>query len=243
MSADIVTAKHQEITRTVHTDNDTFMSVIAQAVSSPDASIDNIRQLLELKERFDMKEAEKAFNSSFSQLTAEIEPIVKRGSYDLKDNKGTIKFGKFSDIDAAIRPALAKHGFSIMFDAEPREGGGAIVIGTLCHQAGHSKSSKVSLALDSMTNNAQAMASTISKGRRYVTSMLLNLAFIDDDAATGTHLIDAETAAEIEKRIEATGSDRAAFLGIFGVESVSALPENTARAAFALLAKKQKAAS
>lgn len=249
MAADVVTATKQEVTRTTQTEHEGFMSMLMSAASNG-AAVEHLAKLMELKEHHERREAEKSFNIDFADMSAEIPRVPRNGVVSLKrDGKdlGHYNFARFEDIDRVCRPIMAKYGFSITFDAQPRqaEGGGVIVTGYLRHRDGHVISASMDIALDSGPgrSNNQARGGSVSFGRRYVYEMLLNIVREGADTDDNPDVIDAETAAEIEKRIEATGSDRAAFLGIFGVDSVSALPANTERAAFALLAKKQKAAS
>lgn len=246
MSADIVTATHKQVTHTMQTEHENFMSMLMSA-SSSGASVEHLAKLMELKEKHERREAEKAFNIDFADMSAEIPRVPRNGVVSLKrDGKdlGSYNFARFEDIDKLCRPIMAKYGFAITFDAQPRtaEGGGVIVTGYLRHRDGHVISASMDITLDSGPgrSNNQARGGSVSFGRRYVYEMLLNIVREGADTDDNSDFIAPDTAKQIEELLTETGADRANFLAVYGAESVEVLPASCGLAALNMLAKKRK---
>ena len=97
----------------------------------------------------------------------------------------------WEDIDAAITPILADHGFVLTFrcgtTGTPEHR--VTVTGVLSHELGHSEETTMTLPLDTSgsKNNVQAVGSSTSYGKRYTASLLLNLRTKgeDDDGKAG----------------------------------------------------------
>lgn len=249
MSPEIVTATQKQVTHTTQTEHESFMSMLVSAASSG-AQIEHLAKLMELKERHEKAEAEKDFNIDYAAMSEEIPRVPRNGVVTLaKDGKvlGSYNFARYEDIDRVVRPIMSKYGFSMTFDAQPRqaEGGGVIVTGYLRHRGGHVISASIDITLDSGPgrSNNQARGGSISYGRRYVTEMLLNIVREGADTDDNSDFIAPDTAKQIEELLAETGADRANFLAVYGAESVEALPASCGLAALNMLAKKRKAKS
>lgn len=245
MAPDVITATHQQVTKTSHTEHEGFMTMLMAAAGNG-TSIEHIAKLMELKEQHEQREAEKAFNTDYARMSAEIPRVPRNGVVSLKrDGKdlGSYNFARLEDIDRAVRPIMARYGFSITFDAQPRlaEGGGVIVTGYLRHESGHSISASIDIALDSGPgrSNNQARGGSVTFGRRYVTEMLLNIVREGADTDDAQTTISAEQALQIESLIAETGTNTAAFLEIYGAQSVIDLPVQCFNGAVAMLNKKR----
>lgn len=169
-----------------------LLSAIMQLAANPAVDVEKFERLLAMQERMEAKQAEREFNTALHLAQQEMPRVQKNGTIRLvKDgvDKGSIPFAKWEDVDAALRPIMTKHGFSLSFDTTQREGGGAVITGMLRHVAGHQKASSIGLALDTGAgrNNNQAMGSTISYGKRYIAEMLFNIVRegTDDDGKLG----------------------------------------------------------
>ena len=114
----------------------------------------------------------------------EMPSIAKLGVKDMGD-KGRIPYARYEDIDRAIRPIEARHGFARSFRTEPGEAGILLTL-VLTHRAGHSVTSTRLMPPDPGPgrNAIQAQGSGESYGRRYATLSLWNIITenIDDDA-------------------------------------------------------------
>jgi hypothetical protein len=178
------------------------LTAIMAAATNESVDPGKLRELLSFHKELMAVQAEQQFTEAFQRLSRDLPRIKKNGSVEYK-GKEAFRFATFDNISAVIRPLLEREGFTLSFDTEPRngEGGGAIVTGRLSHVAGHHRTASIALALDASggKNNIQGMGSTFSYGRRYCTTMLLNLTTEDDDdgKAGGTKFITEEQADEL----------------------------------------------
>lgn len=248
MAAEMITATQKQVTHTVQTEREGFMSLFMNAAANG-TPIEQLSKLMELREQLERREAEKAFNIDFAEMSAEIPRVPRNGVVSLKrDGKdlGSYNFARFEDIDRLCRPIMAKYGFAITFDAQPRtaEGGGVIVTGYLRHRDGHTISASMDITLDSGPgrSNNQARGGSVSFGRRYVYEMLLNIVREGADTDDNPSTISADQALQIEQAVAETNSNLVALLEIYGVQSTVDMPAQCFNGAMAMLNKKRKVA-
>lgn len=154
------------------------LSMIAQLATNPAVNIETMRALMEMRREMAGEDARRLFTEAMHAAQAEIPPVARNGRIKLgKGEDKEIPFTTYEDVMAVLQPIMDRHGFSVTWDTAPRDGGGAEVIGTLTHRAGHSVTSRMFLPLDSgpARNANQSMGSTITYGRRYVIENLFNV--------------------------------------------------------------------
>ena len=203
-----------------------LLSAIIQMSRDPSVDVAKLEALLGMQERMEARQAEAMFNQALHAAQQEMPRVAKNSTIKLGEGKGSIPFASFEDVDAALRPIMQRHGFSLSFDMQTKDGGGAVITGTLRHSAGHAKTASIPLALDSGPgrNNLQAMGSTFSYGRRYVTEMFFNIVRTgadDDGVRGGMRFITDAQVGQIEALIRQSGSDRTAFLRWAGVDDLA----------------------
>lgn len=156
-----------------------LMQVIARAASDPACDLDKMERLMAMHERAMAKQAEVAFAEALAELQSELPSIGERGAVN-----GRYTYALWEDINTAIKPFLKAHGFSLSFRVETANG--ITVTGVLQHRAGHKESTSITLPPDASGNKpaVQAVASSVSYGKRYTAGALLNLTSHgeDDDA-------------------------------------------------------------
>lgn len=229
--------------------SDAWDRLIAQvALSDAPNAIQKVEQLWELSQKVQAKSAEAAFNRDFALMQGEIPVIQKRGVIEVN---GTVRsrYALFEDIDRATKPVLARHGFALSFRLEQGDGTNLRVTGILMHREGHREQTSWSVAPDvsGQKNATQAQGSSLSYAKRYIASLLLNIAQgqdesdDDDGRAAGDPTISEEHAKEIKDLLTETRSDVAKFLtAMGGFESVDAMPERAYKTAVARLNKKKE---
>ena len=216
----------QDVATTTHKPEPTNMlAVLSQAAQNPAVDVTKLQALLDMQERIENKQARQEFASALVRLQRVMPRVKKNGTVELGSGKGSYKFATWEDMDKLIRPLMLEQGFTFQFDTERREGGGAKVIGTLIHEAGHEKTASVDLALDAGPgrNNLQAMGSTISYGKRYCAELLLNIVregADDDGTAGGQHFIPNEAANAIAAALHKRNIPLPEFLDFLGVTSL-----------------------
>lgn len=161
---------------------DGLASVIERLAANPSVDVVKLEKIIELQERILRHNAESAFNVAFSRMQPNIPTIIERASTD------KTSYAPLEDIIEQVRPILAQHGFSLGFKTEWPEKGSVRVIGILTHDDGHSRTSEFLSAADQTgsKNAIQALASTVSYGKRYTAKDLLCIVTKreDDDAQT-----------------------------------------------------------
>lgn len=203
-----------------------MFTMIERAARDPSVDIDKLERLMQMKERADAQSARAAFDAAMSALQPELPAIGERGKA-LVQGQVRYTFALWEDINTAIKPVLMKHGFALTFRTDFTNG--ITVTGVLSHSAGHREETSITLPADSSgsKNAVQAVASTVSYGKRYTAGALLNLTSHgeDDDAyAAAVEFITEAQEIQISEMLEATGSDKSKFLKWLKVDSISAIP-------------------
>lgn len=158
----------------------TVLQVIQKAASDPSCDIEKLERLMAMHERMQAKQAEQQYADAMAAMQQELPAIGERGNA-----AGRYTYALWEDINEKLKPILAKHGFSISFRM-PRCDKGIEVEGVLTHRAGHSERTTIVLPADTSGNKnaVQAVASSVSYGKRYTAGALLNYTTHgeDDDA-------------------------------------------------------------
>lgn len=174
----------------VRTDAASLMEVISRAASDPNTDVDKLERLMSMYERITDRQAKSAFSAALAEMQPKLPVITEKGRIIIKE-KGTDKviqstgYALWEDINEAIRPPLQEHGFALSFRIG-KDADRVVVTGVLSHREGHSEETTLSLPLDTTgsKNNVQSIGSSVSYGKRYTASALLNITSRgeDDDA-------------------------------------------------------------
>lgn len=176
----------------------TILQIIQQVAMSPDADIDKMERLMAMHERFQAQQAKQQYDEALAQMQEELPVIGERGG--IKDKNGRIQstYALWEDINEMIKPVLAKHGFGLSFRT-PRNEKGIEVEGVLSHRAGHRETTSLLLPADTSgsKNGVQAVASSVSYGKRYTAGALLNFTTTgEDDDGNGAVVTPRVTSAQ-----------------------------------------------
>lgn len=173
-------------------DNTTAMlSVIERAARDPNVDIDKMERLMQMQERMLARTAKAEFDADMAELQPELPAIGERGKA-MVNGQVRYTFALWEDINTAIKPVLMRHGFALTFRTDFTNG--ITVTGVLSHRGGHREETSITLPSDKSgsKNDVQAVASTVSYGKRYTAGALLNLTSHgeDDDAYAASSGID-----------------------------------------------------
>lgn len=180
-----------------------MIEVIERVAMNPDVDVIKMEKLLDMQERILDRQAQQEFDVAMANMQPHLPVVEKRGIIYNKDGK-TIrsKYAKFEDINKAVKPILCDYGFSMTFSVQ-QEGNEIAVTGILSHKAGHRETTSIKLGPDVSGNKnaVQAVASSVSYGKRYVMSALLNLIFDeeDDDAETAVAYVTEKELDNLQK--------------------------------------------
>lgn len=151
---------------------------------SKDADIEKLTKLMELKEKYEKQEAEKAFVSAMAEFKKDPPKITKNKRVNYSTSKGKTDYmhASLDHICEAVDPRLGQLGFSYSWETNQNEA----YINVKCvltHCMGHSKTVDLNGSPDQSggKNSVQAIGSTVSYLQRYTLLASLGLATSDQD--------------------------------------------------------------
>ena len=164
-----------------HTEQATILQIVQRAASDPSCDIDKMERLMQMHERLQARQAEQAFNDALAQMQVVLPEVSERGAIKNRNGDKQSTYALWEDINQAIKPVLAQHGFALSFRTSTETG--IAVTGVLSHKLGHREESSILLPADvsGSKNAVQAIASSISYGKRYTAGALLNLTSRGED--------------------------------------------------------------
>jgi hypothetical protein len=229
-------------TPTVSPDANALMKIIDRAAMDPNFDVAKLEQLIAVKERWEKREAEKAFNEAFAAFKAEVITVIKNKSVTDGPLKGKSYAELFSVVNA-VTPLLSKHGLSHSWRLSKDEKDWIEVTCTLKHVLGHAEAVSMSGPPDAggAKNAIQARASTITYLERYTLKAVCGVAEGgDDNDGNGSGGQMAESAlADHLAAIDATAS-KEELMKVFGKAWRAAEELNDTRAMKKLGDRKEK---
>ena len=234
----VAKVERQELATT--NENAAMVSMFERMASDPNVDVDKLERLMQMRERAIERQAKEQFDASMSQMQPDLPTIGERGNA-----AGRYTYALWEDINTAIKPILMRHGFALTFRTDFTNG--ITVTGVLSHRGGHREETSITLPADKSgnKNDVQAVASSVSYGKRYTAGALLNLTSHgeDDDAYRAVQEpVNDEQLAKLNEWMEVTESDPAAFCRAFKVDSLANLPARDYQRAIAMFQAKQKRA-
>lgn len=179
----------------------TILQVIQRAAADPQCDIEKMERLMQMHERFEARKAEQQYDEALASMQQCLPAIAERGNAN-----GRYTYALWEDINERLKPILAEHGFALTFRT-PRNDKGVEVEGVLTHRGGHSERTSILLPADTSGNKnaVQAVASSVSYGKRYTAGALLNFTTHgeDDDAysTVAPSGVDTQVLIDIQERI------------------------------------------
>jgi len=149
------------------------------------ASLEQVEKMMDLQERWERREAEKAFNEAMAAFKGEAVEIIKRKLVDFENKSGgrtRYKHAELADVIDAAAPALSKHGFSWSWQTKQSNGFMEVTC-VLKHRMGHSESATLSGPYDQSggKNAIQAIVSTKTYLERHTLKAICGLAERGED--------------------------------------------------------------
>lgn len=157
-------------------------SMIMAAVAGK-ADLDKVEKLMLLQEKFEKRQAEKAYNRAIADFKANPPEIVKESKVEFQAAGRNVhyKYAALANVIEKVTPELSKHGLTVSWRTS--QNGKVCVTCRISHELGHYE--ETSLAADHDTsgskNAIQAMGSAITYMQRYTVLALLGLACSDAD--------------------------------------------------------------
>src|SRR3990167_1665185 len=226
----------------VAADAASIMEVIDRAARDPNTDVGKLERLVSLYERVKANSAKAAFDNALAQMQPKLPVIAERGKINIGSGKPQ-GYALWEDINEAIKPFLAEHGFTISFRTGFEDE--KVVVTCVLSRDGHREETTMKLPVDTSgsKNTVQAFGSSTSYGKRYTAMALLNLTSRgeDDDGKAGgaSEPISEKQMAELQTLINELGADKIKFLAYMKVESLSELPAKRFKDAKAALEAKR----
>lgn len=212
----------------VKSDTDETLSIIERVALDPRVDVEKLERLLAMKERVLADQRRVAFVEAMSRLAPTMPEIDKNGrvTFEGKGDKPGMdrRYARLEDIDRAIRPLYSKEGFSLSWNTQPGENGKIRVIGTLSHSGGHFEQRQLDLPHDSSgaKNPIQAVGSTVSYGKRMITTMFFNLIARDEDTdGNNLNTITDDQVKDLQAAMDELKMNKQRFLLFMGVGAVN----------------------
>lgn len=155
------------------------------------AGLEQIEKMMDLLERNERHEAEKAYNEALAAFKAKDIRIVKHKLVDFLNNKGgrtSYKHAELDDVVRAVGPELSAHGFAWSWKTS-QAGRDITVVCTLRHRLGHAETVQLTAQPDETggKNAIQAIISTTTYLQRHTLKQITGVAEAgeDDDGQGG----------------------------------------------------------
>jgi hypothetical protein len=231
---------------------ETFAGVLMTMLADPNIPADKMEVVMRMRREVLGDQAREAFMEHFAALSAELPQVERDGTVELvKDGRsvGKYAFTTIENMDAILRPLLAKHGFAISFASIDNKES-VTITGTLSGW-GWERTSTYTLPPDAGPgrNALQARGSSRRYAKRYIVDDLVNVVRKgkDDDARGAMEaLIDAAQIKMLATLIKRTETDEAAFIKMMvsGAESLQDIRQrDLPRLEMALREKAQRRAA
>ncbi|MGH9697932.1 MAG: ERF family protein [Candidatus Acidiferrales bacterium] len=195
----------------------TPMSMLQAAVDKG-ASVEQLKQLMDLQERYEANEARKAFVVALNAFKANPPDLVKNKQVSFETSRGTTQYkhATLDQVSSVIGAALSKVGISHRWEVEQLEGGRIRVTCVLTHERGHSERVPLEAKADDSggKNSIQGVGSTVTYLQRYTLLSASGMAVrdSDDDGAggAGLHEMDSRVKDDFQQRIVKLADKKAA---------------------------------
>jgi hypothetical protein len=223
---------------------DSLLNFIAMALEKPEIDVTKLQALLDMQRQVVADDARVQFNRALHAAQMKMPKVERNGAIDLGKGK-PIPFATYEDVDAIVRPIEGEFGLSRAFNVKKADTG-YVIVGTLRHVAGHSEETEFPLPNDAGPgrNALQAVGSTFSYGKRYITEAMYNIVRKgqDDDGKTGgTLLITADQVKQLRELLKETGTAEPPFLDYLAVEKLEDIEaKDFLKAVNGLLVKRQQ---
>ena len=225
-----------------------ILEIISTAAKDPAVDVEKMERMFALLERTNAKSAELAFNDAMNRAQS----MTHRIKADRTNNQTRSQYATYAALDRALRPIYTECGFSLSFDTAPDAP--PEVVRVLCyvsHKEGHTRTYRVEMPADGkgakggdVMTKTHAAGSAMSYGSRYLLKLIFNVAIGEDDddgnGAQGIQRITEEQEIQITEMLEATNSDKAAFLRWCKLDRIGDIPAARFDSVMAQLKKKER---
>lgn len=152
----------------------------AQRVAlDPTIDVERLEKIIEMERNSERYAAEKSFSLAMAEMQPKLPAVEKTG-----DNKHLkSKYAKLEDIQKAVKPLLAEHGFAVRWTSETIDARIHVTC-IITHRDGHSERDTLPLPVltQNGTNALQQHGVTMSYGKRYTLCNVLGIQLGGEDS-------------------------------------------------------------
>lgn len=220
-------------------------AVLDKGVSAENVAV--VAALVKLFEVVDANDAKRAFAEAFMALKKEIKELRIEATKPIPDKQGRTKYfyAPYEEIWEKLEPCLDRNGFLVNY-SQKFDANRICVILHLRHVRGHCVDYEFWARAGSGppgANESQADGAASTYAKRYALCNCFNI-IVDKDTDARIEgdgsVISPHKAAELERRVEASGSNKAQFLEFAGAKSFAEIPQIRLEMVEAALAKRER---
>jgi len=162
------------------------MNTLLDAMTEGKIDVNSLEKFMDLAERNQKREAERAFHKAFAELKANPPKIIKDMKADYGSGKPKYNYASIGNVVLSIIGGMSKHGLSHRWEMK-QNGKDITVRCIISHWQGHSEFSELTAEADTSgsKNPIQGISSTITYLERYTLQAATGIAVFepDDDGA------------------------------------------------------------
>lgn len=227
----------------------TPMEMVGRALEMG-VSAEILKQMMDLRDREEARQAKMAFTKAVSAAKAELGPILRTREVDYTPtgkDRVNYRHEDLAGIERQVTPVLTKYGLSYRYESDNGVDRPITITCILEHVDGHFTRTPLSGPADNGAgkNSLQAIASTTTYLQRYTLKLALGLSVDHDDDGKASEqgaTITDEQRDTILALVAEVGADVVRFCAYFKIEGVADLPASQYERAVKSLEKKGKAA-
>lgn len=220
----------------------TIFSIIAKSASDPTIDLERMERLIAMRDKEMERLARERFNNALASAQAEMPQVIA----DAQNSHTHSRYATYEAVSKAMQPVLQKYGFSLSFGEGKSELPDCLKIVCTVSLGAYEKHYEAHIPFDNggMKGNAnknatQAFGSTITYGRRYLKTMIFDVAVKDQDddaqSVSNSPIITDDQFAELNNLLDANEIDKAKFCAYMGVDAIANIPQSDfARARIAI---------
>jgi hypothetical protein len=224
-----------------------MLAFIGNAARDPSVNPEKMRELLAIRSQLKAEEAKDAFDLAFFNMSPELPKIRRNGMIVIEKGGREVQrtpYARYEDLQRVTKPILHKHGFTINHKSEASGDGKVAVTAILRHKLGHEVTASVPLPPDptGSKNATQAIGSALQYGRRYSTTIVLDLEVEgeDDDGLRGRDaIINGEQLNELIAACEFADITKEQFCATARIEKMADLPARRFKEALTWIKQKK----
>ena len=146
-----------------------------------------LEKYMGLFERWEERQAKKAFDAAIARAKAEMPVIVKNRSASFGPGKTAYNYEDLASVTRSIDPVLSKHGIRYRWRSTSRPGEPVTVACIVSHDDGYSEENSLTAPIDTTgsKNPVQAIISTVTYLQRATLKAAIGLAAGEDNDGRG----------------------------------------------------------